>query len=117
MLQLLLKVDRALGDSHPLGHDRDDLRGLPFQDRTCGAPLGYVLVSRKELTFVFTPVPFFGQLLHFNYGRPHRCLTTRAPLPQQTRFAPRRRLLHCCRFHAPRILAIRRTTTGYLFWF
>ena len=60
MLQLLLEVDRALGDSHPLGRNRDDLRGLPFQDRTCGAPLGYVPVSRKELTFVFTSVPFFG---------------------------------------------------------
>ena len=117
MLQLLLEVDRALGDSHLLGHDRDDLRGLPFQDRTCEAPLGYILVSRKELTFVFTSVPFFGRLLHFNYGRPHRCLTTRAPLPRRTWFAPPHRLLRRCRFHTPRVLAIRRTTTGYLFWF
>ena len=87
MLRLLLEVDGALGDSHPFGHNGDDLHGLPFQDRTCGAPLGYVPVSRRELTFFFTPVHFLGRLLYFNYCRPRRCLTARPPLPQRTRFA------------------------------
>ena len=117
VLQLLLEVDGALGDSHPFGHNGDDLRGLPFQDQTCGAPLGYIPVLRRELTFFFTPVHFLGRLLYFNYRRPCRCLMARPPLPRRTRFASPRHLQCRHQFQAPRILAIHRAPTSYFFWF
>ena len=112
VLQLLLKVNGALGDSHPFGHNGDDLHSLPFQDRTCGAPLGYVPVSWRELTFFFTPIHFLGRLLYFNYRRPCCCLTARPPLPQWTRFTSPCRLWRHRQFQAPRVLAICRAPTS-----
>ena len=87
VLQLLLEVDGALGDSHLFGHNGDDLHGLLFQDRTCGAPLGYIPVSRREITFFFTPVHFLGRPLYFKYRRPRHCLMARPLLPRWTQFA------------------------------
>ena len=117
MLQLLLEVDRALGDSHPFGHNGDDLHSPPFQDRTCGASLGYIPASRRELTFFLTPANFFRQLLYFNDRGTRRCLTARTPLPRWTRFAPHRCLLRRRRFQASCVLAIRRAPTSYFLWF
>ena len=81
MLQLLLEVDGVMGNSHPFVHHRDDLRGLLFQDRTCGAPLGYVSVSRRELTFFFTPVHFLNRLLCFDYHGTCHCPNGPGSLP------------------------------------
>ena len=73
MLQFFLEVNQTLGDSHPFGHNGDDLRSPPFQDQACGASSGYALVSRRELTFFFNPTHFFRRLLYLDDRGPRRC--------------------------------------------
>ena len=55
MLQLLLEVDGAMSNLHLFGHNGDDLCSLPFQDRTCGALLGYISVTQKTTYLVLHP--------------------------------------------------------------
>ena len=85
MLQLLLEINEAMGNSHPFCHYRDRLHSLLFQDRNCGAPLGYVSATHQNLTLFFTPVHFLGQLLYINNHGTRRCCPNRpGPLPPAT---------------------------------
>ena len=80
MLQLLLEIDGAMDNSHLFYYYRDRLHGLLFQDRNCGALLGYVSATHQNLTLFFTPIQFLGRLLYVNNRGTCHCLTASLPL-------------------------------------
>ena len=58
MLQFLLEIDGALGDSYPFGHNGNDLHGLPFQDRTCGGSVRLCSGVAERPHLFLPPHPF-----------------------------------------------------------